>query len=67
MEAVAGRARRVGLPESLEAVGVSPELLPALASQALADPCHADNPRPCAEEDLLALYEAAHAGAPVLA
>ena len=32
--------------------------LPRLAKLAFADGCHASNPRPCTEEDMLALYRA---------
>jgi 4-hydroxybutyrate dehydrogenase len=49
---------RIGLPGGLREVGVTVEQLPRLADLALADGCHADNPRPCRREDLLSLYEA---------
>jgi 4-hydroxybutyrate dehydrogenase len=50
--------RKVGLPEGLGAVGIDEDALPRLASLAAEDACHELNPRPCAKEDLLALYKA---------
>ncbi len=50
--------KEVGLPAGLRAVGVGEDDLPALADKAVADICHASNPRPCTREDLLALYRA---------
>lgn len=56
--AVRAMRRRMGLPEGLAAVGVQEDALPRLASLALEDACHSLNPRPCKQEDLLALYRA---------
>jgi alcohol dehydrogenase class IV len=54
--------RGLGIPASLAAVGVKEEQLPALAGQAFRDICHRTNPRPCSEEDFLALYREAFRG-----
>ena len=54
--------RRIGIPGSLAEVGVKEEQLPLLAKKAFEDPCHQTNPRPCTEQDLLALYRQAFAG-----
>ncbi len=50
--------RKVGLPEGLSAAGVEEESLDKLAKLAMEDACHQLNPRPCTEEDMLALYKA---------
>ncbi len=50
---------QVGIPATLGAVGVSERQIPALASQAILDGCHLTNPRPCSEQDMIALYRAA--------
>ena len=39
--------------------GIPGDALPALAAKAFEDACHLLNPRPCTQEDLLALYRAA--------
>ncbi len=49
-----------GLPTSLSDAGVSRNDLPRLADKAHEDVCHQLNPRPCATDDLLALYQAAY-------
>lgn len=56
--AVRALRRKVGLPLGLEAVGVEEADLPRLAALAMEDGCHQLNPRPCTEEDMLALYKA---------
>lgn len=43
--------RRVGIPPSLQAVGVKGEMIPALTDLALADASHRTNPRPFSRED----------------
>jgi alcohol dehydrogenase class IV len=50
----------VGLPDRLRDAGVLESALPAIAHQALLDASHRSNPRPCTEEDLLALARAAY-------
>ena len=52
-------SRSLGIPASLRELGIRRDDLPALAADAAADGCHLTNPRPCREQDLLALYESA--------
>jgi 4-hydroxybutyrate dehydrogenase len=49
----------VGIPVALGALGVTRGLIPVLAKKAMEDACHQSNPRPCAEADMIALYEKA--------
>jgi 4-hydroxybutyrate dehydrogenase len=56
--AVRALRKSVGLPSDLRSQGVSEKDLPRLAALAYKDVCHQLNPRPCTEEDLLALYKA---------
>lgn len=57
-DALAELRRAVGLPESLSAAGVAESQLEALAEGAIADSCHASNPRACTLADMRALYRA---------
>lgn len=57
--AVRALRSKVGLPDGLEAAGVTEDALPALATEAFEDVCHKLNPRSCSEDDLLALYKSA--------
>ncbi|MFT5365570.1 MAG: 4-hydroxybutyrate dehydrogenase [Candidatus Latescibacterota bacterium] len=50
---------RVDIPNRLSLVGITQDLIPALAQQAIADANHRSNPRPCTEQDMVALYHAA--------
>ena len=56
--AVRALRRKLGLPQGLEASGVEESMLEKLATLAMEDACHHLNPRPCTEEDMLALYKA---------
>lgn len=56
--AVRALRKKIGLPDGLDAADVAEAGLPRLAKLAFADGCHASNPRPCTEEDMLALYRA---------
>lgn len=47
------------MPEGLGACGLPRERLPKLAADSMLDHCYKSNPRPCTEEDMLALLEAA--------
>lgn len=58
VEAIAGLARRVGIPATLADAGVSSSQLEALAAQAIADGCHQSNPQPVSREQIVALYQA---------
>jgi 4-hydroxybutyrate dehydrogenase len=55
--AIAAFNRRVGLSESLPALGLRREDIPALAHEAFEDPCHQENPLPMTEKDLALIYE----------
>jgi alcohol dehydrogenase class IV len=52
-------AGRVGIPESLAEVGVTPDKLDELVAQAWLDTCHLANPRRVTPEDIRDLYEQA--------
>ena len=56
--AIRALRRSIGLPDGLAAAGTLENVLAKLAGLALADACHTGNPRPCTEEDMLALYRA---------
>ena len=47
-----------GISPRLRDYGVPEDALEMLASKAIQDGCHLNNPRPCTEQDLLALYQA---------
>ncbi len=51
--------RELGLPTRLRDAGVREEDLPRIAGKAFEDASHRTSPRPCTEEDLLALARAA--------
>jgi alcohol dehydrogenase class IV len=54
---------KIGIPSSLREVGVTPEQVPALVKNALADACHTFGPRqPVTEKDFEALFREALAG-----
>ncbi len=56
---VASLMKQAGLPTTLGACGVSPTILPLLAEEANQQWTARFNPRPVAEPDLVAIYEAA--------
>jgi 4-hydroxybutyrate dehydrogenase len=49
---------QLGMISGLTNVGVTRDHLPRLAALAVKDGCHGGNPRPCSEQDFLALYTA---------
>jgi alcohol dehydrogenase class IV len=49
----------IDIPDTLREVGVAEEHLPRLAEIAVADGCHANNPRPVSEADFGALFRQA--------
>jgi hypothetical protein len=51
--------REVGIPADLTAVGVDRSKLTELATVAVADACHLNNPRPCTQDDFVAIFEKA--------
>jgi alcohol dehydrogenase class IV len=50
---------RIDIPNRLSQIGITQDLIPALAKQAMADGNHLTNPRPCKEQDMVDLYRAA--------
>jgi alcohol dehydrogenase class IV len=50
---------RLGIPPDLRTMGVTEDILPAMAEQAVKDHCTATNPRPADRDDYIALYQAA--------
>ena len=48
----------VGLPSGLRDCGIEDDDIAVLSSLAIADGCHALNPRPCSQADMVALYQA---------
>lgn len=57
--AVADLNARLGLPGSLEAMGVPEAVLPEIATRALGDHCHATNPRTATRDDYLSILDQA--------
>ncbi len=49
-------SKDIGIPEKLRDVGISDDVIPQLAKQAMEDGCHLTNPRKCKEEDMVYLY-----------
>jgi len=59
IERVRQLLKEVDMPDRLSRLGITREMIPALARQAMEDACHLLNPRPCTEADMIALYERA--------
>jgi len=59
VESVRQLSRDIGIPDRLRDAGVKEESIPVMAANAMADHCHAANPRDCTEESMAALYRAA--------
>ena len=59
VSAVKALSAKVGIPMTLQEIGVREEDLPFLAKQALLDPCTPGNPRHVREEDLLNIFKEA--------
>lgn len=49
----------VNMPNGLGEAGLDPQRIPKLAKDAMLDHCYKSNPRPCTEEDMLNLFNAA--------
>lgn len=49
----------IDIPNRLSETGVTELLISDLVAQAIKDPAHKTNPRPCTETDMIALYQAA--------
>ncbi len=56
VSAVKALNRKIGLPEKLTDLKVSEDRIALMARNAMTDWCHPNNPRPCTEEDMKALY-----------
>ncbi len=54
---IVGLSKAIGIPISLEALGVTPAGLGPLVAVAIKDGCHPLNPRPVTENDFYAIYE----------
>ena len=50
----------LGIPQTLREVGVTKEMIPTLANQAINDACTPGNPKDVTVEDLIAIYEKAY-------
>jgi alcohol dehydrogenase class IV len=50
----------IGIPPRLRDAGVQEADLPRVAARAFEDASHRTNPRPCSQEDLLAMLRAAY-------
>ena len=60
VNAVKDLSIRLGIPQTLREIGIPEEMIPALANQAINDPCTPGNPREVTVEDLIALYKEAY-------
>lgn len=60
VDAVRDLSIKVGIPQTLEEIGIKEEDLPMLAHQAINDVCTSGNPRNVTEKDILALYQEAY-------
>ena len=58
--AIAALNARLGLPTTLNAMGVPRSVLPAIAAAAMKDHCHATNPRRATEAEYLGILEASY-------
>ena len=56
VDAVKALSIRVGIPQTLTALGIKEEDIPALAAQAIADVCTPGNPRDVTEAEIVELY-----------
>ena len=60
VNAVRELAIKVGIPQTLQEIGIKEEDLPKLAHQSIDDVCTAGNPRTVTEADILDLYKKAY-------
>lgn len=60
VDAVSDLSKKLGIPQTLREVGIPEEMLPALANQAINDPCTPGNPREVTVEDIIAIYKEAY-------
>ena len=59
VEAVRELSISLGIPQTLREIGVSQEMIPTLAKQAINDACTPGNPREVTVEDIINIYNAA--------
>jgi len=60
VEAVRELSIKLNIPQTLREIGISYEMIPTLAKQAINDACTPGNPREVTVEDLIDIYEAAY-------
>ena len=60
VDAVKELSEKLRIPQTLREVGIPEEMIPALANQAINDPCTPGNPREVTVDDLIALYKEAY-------
>lgn len=60
VDAVKELSSKLGIPKTLQEVGVPKEMIPQLAHQAINDACTPGNPREVTEEDIINLYYEAY-------
>ena len=58
--AVAELSKKVKIPQTLREIGIPEEMIPALANQAIDDPCTPGNPRDVTVDDLISIYKQAY-------
>ena len=59
-DAVADLSKKVKIPQTLREIGIPEEMIPALANQAINDPCTPGNPRDVTVDDLISIYKQAY-------
>ena len=60
VDAIKDLSMRLGIPQTLQEVGINREMIPQLAAQAMEDICTPGNPRDVTVEDIIHLYEEAY-------
>ena len=60
VDAVADLSKKVKIPQTLREIGIPEEMIPALANQAINDPCTPGNPRDVSVDDLISIYKEAY-------
>ena len=60
VEAVKDLSKRLNIPQTLREIGISREMIPTLANQAINDACTPGNPRAVTVEDIIDIYESAY-------
>lgn len=60
VDAIKQLEEKIGIPKNLEEIGISKEMIPTLAKQAINDVCTSGNPRETTIKDLVDIYEKAY-------